>query len=159
MPPPAVPRPPVPVPASSFAATKTDASWAACLHARKPSSKTVTADVTATAAACADGSHMKPDGAPITGKQSDRDPPQSFPLEARAGRCYRAFAQAGDGITDLHLVLRDSAGIEVAHDDADRAGPVVTEDGAVCFHKDDHASVVVSVGMGSGEFALQIWRD
>jgi hypothetical protein len=93
------------------------------------------------------------------GKQADRDPPQSFPLEARAGHCYRTFAQAGDGITDLHIVVRDSAGVEVAHDDSDRAGPVVMEDGAVCFQKDDHASVVVSVGLGSGEFALQVWRD
>jgi hypothetical protein len=119
----------------------------------------VAADLSTTAAACAAATHMKPVGAPIVGKQADRDPAQSFPLEARAGHCYRAFAQAGEGIADLHLVVRDSAGIEVAHDDSDRAGPVTPEDGAVCFQKDDHASVVVSVGMGSGAFAVQVWQD
>jgi hypothetical protein len=156
---PPAPRPPVPVPVSAFASTKTDPAWATCLRARKPVSKAPAADLTATGAACASVSHMKPEGPPVVGKQADRDPVQSFPLEARAGRCYRAFAQAGEGILDLHVVVRDSAGIEVARDDADRAGPVAPEDGAVCFQKDDHASIVVSVGMGSGVFAVQVWQD
>jgi hypothetical protein len=35
----------------------------------------------------------------------------------------------------------------------------VLDDGAACFAKDDKASVVVSVGMGSGVYAVQIWSD
>jgi hypothetical protein len=33
------------------------------------------------------------------------------------------------------------------------------EEGAVCFTKDDKASIVVSVGMGSGAYAVQVWSD
>ncbi len=102
---------------------------------------------------------MKLDGATLSGKQADRDAPQAFPFEAKARHCYRAFAQAGAGIEELHLVIRDSAGVEVGQDSAPGPRPVVLEDGAVCFTKDDRATVVVSVGMGSGEYAVQIWRD
>ena len=102
---------------------------------------------------------MKLVGKTWTGKQADQDKPESFPLDARAGHCYRVYAQASEGIKDLDLVVRDSAGIAIGEDSTDDANPVVLDDGAACFAKDDKASVVVSVGMGSGVYALQIWSD
>jgi hypothetical protein len=33
------------------------------------------------------------------------------------------------------------------------------EDGVVCFSKDDKAALVVSVGMGKGSYAVQIWSN
>jgi hypothetical protein len=36
---------------------------------------------------------------------------------------------------------------------------VVLEDGAVCFTQADEASIVVSVGAGSGAYAVQVWSD
>ncbi len=102
---------------------------------------------------------MKLLGKAVAGKQADQDAPQSFPLDAKAGHCYRVYAQAAEGIRDLDLIVKDSAGVVIAEDSSDDPSPVVLDNGAVCFTKDDQATVVVSVGMGSGAFALQIWGD
>jgi hypothetical protein len=111
------------------------------------------------AKACEAATKMKLVGKTMTGKQGAEDPPQSFPLDAKGGHCYRAYAQAVDDIKDLDLVVKDSAGIVVGQDSTDDPSPVVLEDGAVCFSKDDKASVVVSVGMGKGTYAVQIWSN
>ena len=55
--------------------------------------------------------------------------------------------------------MKDSASIVVGQDSTDDPSPVVMEDGAVCFSKDDKATVVVSVGMGKGSYAVQIWSN
>jgi hypothetical protein len=102
---------------------------------------------------------MKLIGKTLTGKQADQDRPQSFPIDARAGHCYRAYARASDGIKDLDLVIEDSAGVVIGQDSTDDPSPIVLEDGAACFTKDDKATVIVSVGMGSGSYAVQIWGD
>ena len=102
---------------------------------------------------------MKLLGSTLTGKQADQDGPQSFPFDARSSHCYRVFARASEGIKELHLVVQDSAGVALAEDSTRDAATVTPTEGAVCFSKDDRASVVVSVGMGGGEYALQIWQD
>jgi hypothetical protein len=119
----------------------------------------VSSDVAAMAKACEKSTRMKLLGRTLTGKQADEDKPQSLPFDAKANHCYRVYAQAADGIKDLDLVIKDSAGVVVGQDSTDDPTPVVLEDGAVCFTKDDKASVVVSVGMGSGAYAVQIWTD
>jgi hypothetical protein len=141
------------------ATTKTDPAWAACHRSFQAKGKDVSADVAAMAKACAAATRMKLLGTTLTGKQADQDPPQSFPFDAKGGHCYRAYAQASEGIKDLDLVVKDSAGIAAGQDATDDPSPVVLEDGAVCFGKDDKASVVVSVGMGKGAYAVQIWGD
>lgn len=151
--------PPPPVPTSAVATTKTDAAWAACHQSFKATAKDVGKDVAAMGKACEAATKMKPSGKPMTGKQADENPPQSFPFDAKASHCYRAYAQATDGIKDLDLVIKDSAGVVVAQDSTDDPSPVVSEDGAVCFSKDDKASVIVSVGMGKGNYAVQLWSN
>jgi type IV secretory pathway VirB10-like protein len=153
----AAPPPPPPVPTSSVATTKSDPSWVACHASFKAKGKEVSQDVEAMAKLCAAPTKMKLVGKTLTGKQADQDAPQTFPFDAKAGRCYRAYAQASDGIKDLDLVVKDSAGVIVGQDTTDDSSPVVMEDGAVCFSKDDKAAVVVSVGMGKGSYAVQIW--
>lgn len=95
----------------------------------------------------------------LTGKQADQDPPQSFAFEAKASHCYRAYARAADGIKELDLAIKDSFGAVAAEGASENQSPIVPEGGSVCFSKDDKACVVVSVGMGSGSYALQIWGD
>jgi len=119
----------------------------------------VAKDVAAMAKACAKETKMKIVGQTIAGKQGDQDPPQSYPLKAEANHCYRVYAQAAEGIKDLDLAIKDSAGAVAGEDSTDDASPVVMEDGAVCFKEKDAATVVVSVGMGGGAYALQIWAD
>jgi hypothetical protein len=102
---------------------------------------------------------MKLVGTTLTGKQAAEDAPQIFPFEARGSHCYRVYAQAGGTIKDLDVVVKDSAGTAVGQDSTEDPSPVVLEDGEVCFQKDDRATVVLSVGMGKGSYALQIWGD
>lgn len=155
----AAPPPPPPAPTSTVATTKNDASWAGCHQSYKAGGKDVNKDVAAMAGGCKAATKMKPSGKTLTGKQADQDAPQSYPLDAKANHCYRVYAQASDGIKDLDVVVKDSAGVIVGQDSTDDPSPVVLEDGAVCFSKDDKASIVVSVGMGKGNYALQIWSD
>jgi hypothetical protein len=166
VPPPAVtdstpppPPPPPPAPTSAVATTKTDATWAGCHQSFKARGKDVAADVAAMSKACAPVTKMKLVGKTLLGKQGAEDPPQVFPFDAKASHCYRAYAQASEGIKDLDVVVKDSAGIVVGQDSTDDPSPVVLEDGVVCFSKDDKATFVVSVGMGKGSYAVQIWGN
>jgi hypothetical protein len=150
---------PTPAPASTVANAKTDESWVSCHQSFRASAKDVSRDVAAMAKACEKPTGMKLLGKTITGKQADEDKPQSFGLDAKASHCYRVYAQAADGIKDLDLAIKDSAGVVVGQDSTDDPSPVLLENGAVCFTKDDKATLVVSVGMGSGVYAVQIWQD
>jgi len=155
----ATPPPPPPAPTSTVATTKSDASWAGCHQSYQAKKKDVSKDVAAMADSCKAVTKMKLSGKTLTGKQADQDAPQSFPLDAKSGHCYRAYAQASDGIKDLDVVIKDSAQIVAGQDSTDDPSPVVQEDGAVCFSKDDKATVVVAVGMSKGNYAVQIWSD
>jgi hypothetical protein len=151
--------PPPANPGSKKATKKNDGAWATCHQSYKANNKEVAKDVEAMAKGCAAVTKMKLVGKTLTGKQSDQDPPQSFPLKAEANHCYRVYAQAADGIKDLDLALKDSTGAVAGDDSTDDPSPVILEDGAVCFTEADAATVVVSVGMGKGRFAVQIWGD
>ncbi len=153
------PPPPPPVPTSAVATTKSDPSWASCHQSYKAKGKDVSRDVAEMAAACAKVTKMKKVGKTVKGKQGAEDAPQTFPFDAKANHCYRAYAQAADSIQDLDVVIKDSAGIVVGQDSTDDPSPVVLEDGAVCFSKDDKATAIVSVGMGKGAYAVEIWGD
>jgi hypothetical protein len=115
--------------------------------------------VAAMAKACQAATKMKLIGKTLTGKQSDQQPPQSFPLKAEAKHCYRVYAQAAEGIKDLDLAIKDSTGAIAGDDSTDDPSPVVLEDGAVCYTESDASTVVVSVGMGTGAYAVQVWGD
>jgi hypothetical protein len=150
---------PAPIDKSSKKATKKqDASWADC-HAKLRLSGSAEAAVGTMGKACAKVTGMKLHGKTISGKQDAEGQPDKFPLMAQAGKCYRAYAYADKGITDLDLVILDSVGDTAGEDSTDDPSPVVMEDGAVCFKVQDAATVVVSVGAGKGKYALQIWSD
>jgi hypothetical protein len=155
----ATPPPPPPAPTSTVATTKNDPTWATCHQSYQAKKKDVSKDVAAMADGCKAITKMKVMGKTLTGKQADQDAPQSFPLDAKGGHCYRVYAQASDGIKDLDVVIKDSAQIVAGQDSTDDPSPVVLEDGAVCFSKDDKASIVVAVGMGKGNYAVQVWSD
>ena len=157
--PPILPLPPAPNPVSTKVTAKSDPAWAACHRGFEAKKKDVVRDVQAMALGCAKVTSMKIVGKTLTGKQGDQDPPQTFPLNAEAGHCYRVYSQASDGIRDLDLAIKDGAGAVAGEDSTDDASPVLLEDGAVCFKEADSATIVVSVGLGKGTYALEIWRD
>ena len=138
---------------------KVDPAWAACHRGHEVRKKDPARDVQAMALACAKATNMKLVGKTLTGKQSDQDPPQTFPLSAEAGHCYRVYSQASEGIRDLDLAIKDSTGAVAGEDSTDDASPVILEDGAVCFKEADSATIIVSVGMGKGTYALEVWKD
>ncbi|MGO9833850.1 MAG: hypothetical protein ACLP1X_06515 [Polyangiaceae bacterium] len=144
---------------SKKATKKNDPTFASCHQSYKAKNKDVSKDVAAMAKACQAVTKMKLIGKTFTGKQSDQQPPQTFPLKAEAKHCYRVYAQAADGIKDLDLAIKDSTGAIAGDDSTDDPSPVVLEDGAVCFTESDASTVVVSVGMGSGAYAVQVWGD
>jgi len=152
--------PKVPVRSSEVATIRSGGPPAGCLRKRKATpASDVARGVAATAKQCEAGAKTKLVGRTIAGKQADREKPQAFPLEAKAQHCYRAYAQAGEGIRNIDVSIDDSAGIAVAEEATDEPSAVVPREGAVCFGRDDRASVVVSVGAGGGEYAVQIWGD
>jgi hypothetical protein len=157
--PPTVSLPPTPVSRSVVATAKTDPSWATCHRSDNSQGDDVAKGVTAIAHACEAATKMKQVGKTMLAKQGAEDPPQSFPLEAKANHCYRAYAKGTREIKDLDLGIKDSAGVLLGQDSTEDAAPIVLRDGAVCFQRDDQASVVVSVGMGRGAYALQVWSD
>jgi hypothetical protein len=138
---------------------KNDPAWAACHRTYDPRKKDASRDVEAMARGCARVTKMTLVGKTLTGRQSDQDPPQTFPLTAEANHCYRVYAQASEGIKDLDLAIKDSNGALAGEDSTDDSSPVIVEDGAVCFKEADSATIVVSVGLGKGTYAVQIWKD
>ena len=150
---------PPPSAGSTKVSVKNDPAWAACHRSYDPRLKDVSRDVDAMARGCAKVTKMTLVGKALTGKQGDQDPPQTFPLTVEANHCYRVYAQASDGVKDLDLAIKDGAGAIAAEDSTDDASPVIVEDGAVCFKEADSAVLVVSVGLGKGTYAVEIWKD
>jgi hypothetical protein len=95
----------------------------------------------------------------LNGTQSAASRPQTFRWKAEGGHCYRAYGVGGPGIINLDILVADSNGAVLGQDGNDGAAPVVLEGGAICFKQDDEAAVVVSVGDGTGEFAVEVWED
>jgi hypothetical protein len=93
------------------------------------------------------------------GQQAASNAPQIQPLHAQANHCYRVYGVAAATIQDLDVLIKDSTGAPAGEDTTDDPTPVVLEDGAVCFTQADEASIVVSIGAGSGAYALQVWSD
>src|SRR5260370_19012526 len=150
--------PPPSSPASTKAATKSEPAWATC-HEKFKAKGNPAADVAALAKGCAKASKMKPVGKTLTGKQSDAGPPQSYPLKAEANHCYRVFAQGQSTITNLDVAIKDSSGNIVAQDGSSSPTAIVLDDAPPSFIAKDAATVVVSVGSGSGKYAVQIWGN
>jgi hypothetical protein len=156
--PPKTPPPP-PNAGSTKVTVKTDPAWAACHHGYEAKKKDPVKDVAALSQGCANVAKLTQVGKTLTGKQSDQDPPQSFPLAAEAGHCYRLYAQGSEGIRDLDVAIKDSTGALAGEDATDDPSPVLLDDGLVCFKVADAATVIVSVGLGKGTYALEIWKD
>lgn len=153
--PPMASMPPPGVAGSKKAKRKPDGALAACGGAMKAQAKDPADLVKRIGEGCAAASKMKPVSPMLRGQQSDRDPHQENKLRAEANHCYRVYVAGDEGVKDVVVVLRDSAGDIVA----EAPGPAVPEDGAVCFTTADEVSLLVGVGSGKGAWAAQVWGD
>lgn len=144
---------------SKVADRMTSTSYSACHSSYVMKTQDVASEVAKMAQGCAALTKMHPLGNPTPFTQAASNAPQSLPFKAQANHCYRVYGAATSGIKDLDLVMKDSAGAIAGEDSTDDPTPVVLEDGVVCFKQNDDATVVASVGDGSGSFALQVWSD
>jgi hypothetical protein len=117
------------------------------------------ADVAAIGKACADSTKLRALGAISSGTQKPDAVAQRFPFAAQAGHCYRAYGAAASGVTDFSVFILDSTGAAAARGHTDGTRVAAPSDGALCFHEDDAANVVVTIGRGAGAFAVQLWSD
>ena len=116
-------------------------------------------DVAAIVKACASATKQKSAGGAWSGNQKPDAPAQRFPFAAAAGRCYRVYGSAAAGISDMSILVVDSAGATAAQGHADGGRVIAPAGGSVCFREADQAAVVVSVGRGMGAFAVQLTSD
>jgi hypothetical protein len=137
---------------------KHDPAWAAC-HASFKSKAAPEAAVAAMAKGCAAATKMRMLGKPESATIDSQGQPRSYPLHAKAGKCYRVYGWADPGVTDLDVVLLDSTGATAGEDETTDSSPVIAEDGAVCFKVEDYATIVARVETGKGKVALQVWSD
>lgn len=152
--PPMATMPPPGVAGSKKAKRRHDAALSACAIAAAPS-KDPADTVKRLGEGCAAPSKMKPVGTMLRGQQSEREGHQENRFRAEANHCYRVYVAGEEGVRDLVVVLRDSAGDIVAEAPA----PAVPDDGPVCFTAGDEVSVLVGVGAGKGAWAAQVWGD
>ncbi len=141
-------------PGSTKATSKNDPSWVACHSSFKAKGKSQAADVAALAKGCAKATKMKM----IKAAASKTGDAQTWPLKAKANKCYRVYVQGADG-TKIDASIKDSTGAVAGAASGDGSTAVVLDDGAVCFKEADSATVAVSVKSGSGGYAVQIWGD
>jgi len=144
---------------SHVADRMTSPGYSACHSSYVMKTQDVATEVAKMAQGCAAVTKMHPLGNPVPFSQSAANAPQSTPFKAQANHCYRVYGSATSGIKDLDLLIKDSTGAIAGEDSTDDPTPVVLEDGVVCFKQNDDATVVASVGDGSGSFALQVWSD
>jgi hypothetical protein len=124
-----------------------------------PANASPPTDVAAIGRSCADPTKLHPLGAVSSGTQKPDAVAQRFPFAAQAGHCYRAYGSAAPSVTDFSVFILDSTGATAARGHADGARVATPPDGALCFHDADAANVVVTIGRGSGPFAVQLWSD
>jgi hypothetical protein len=147
------------VTASNKATLKLNPAWGRC-HANVAITTEEPGAVAAkVAAGCGDVTKMHRAFGPFAGNQAAANAPQSYKWKAQAGHCYRAYGAGAGSIKNVDLLIKDSAGIVLGQSDADDNAPVALREGAVCFKVDDDASVVVSVGDGTGAYAVEVWSD
>jgi len=150
---------PAPGSSSQKAERRTNPAWAPCHATFKPAAGAdLAASVDQMAKGCLDTTKMHMVDS-FQGSQKATNLPQAFAFHADANHCYRAYAVAGGGVQDLDLLIKDSTGAVAGEDSTDDPTPVVQEDGAVCFKTADDATAVVSIGAGSGSYAVQVWGD
>jgi hypothetical protein len=153
-------RNPPPFALGSKHAKKTDhPEWGACHAAFKVAGDPAKA-VDALGNACAAATKTKSAGAAMTGTQNaTTTQPVTYKFHGQAKKCYRLYGVAGTGVKSLVAVITDPEGAEIAQYHTDDVTPFIAPDEAMCFADETDASIVVSVGIGDGPYALSVWSE
>ena len=145
--------------ASSKVTLKLNPAWATCHSGFVPAGEQPAAVASALALTCGAVTHFHKVGEAFAGSQAAAAAPQAYRWSAKAGHCYRAYGAGAPSIKTMDVFIKDSAGIVLGQSASDDRAPVALDAGAVCFKEDDDAAVVVSIGDGSGAYAVELWGD
>lgn len=138
-------------------AARTGNPWVDCYRRFEPTSDAVN-DLERLGAACAARAGMRALGPIHDGAEQRGDgQPERFVFQARAGRCYRAFAVGGPGVEDLDLAVYGPDGKLAAADVSRDRWPVVPPRGPACADRDGLYTVAISVARGAGPYVVQVW--
>lgn len=155
----AAPESPQPVAERSEAhapLARTGNAWADCYRRFQPSAEPGL-DLARLAESCAVPAGLRPVTPVHAGAQREGDAPERFAFRVRRGRCYRAFAVGGAGVSDLDLAVYDAGGELVTGDVSRDRWPVVPPRGPLCAEREELYTIAVGVTRGSGAYLLQIW--
>jgi hypothetical protein len=94
----------------------------------------------------------------VTTEHAAGRPALVYGLPLQKDRCYRVFAAAGPGVTDLDAILTDAQGNPLAADRFQDSAPILGPQGPVCPPEDGAYRLILSVEAGSGPVSFQIWH-
>ncbi|NUP04684.1 MAG: hypothetical protein HOW73_01335 [Polyangiaceae bacterium] len=129
--------------------------WTRCLEGLQAETDPVR-DVTRLVAVCGPVTGMDPVGDGIIEGAIAEGAPVTLELPMAKGRCYRVFAAADRGVSELDVEVRTSRGTIVASDHTTGRIAVAQPDRPFCTGADDTAAITVRSGPGSGAFALEV---
>jgi hypothetical protein len=93
----------------------------------------------------------------LEGSVAEGQPPVTERMRAVRGECYRVFAAADRGVSDLDVAVRSSRGVMIASDGGEDGWPIVQPDRPFCALEDDGVTVEISARKGAGRFAAEVW--
>jgi hypothetical protein len=131
--------------------------WVRCYGSFHPAGDPVK-DVTRLALLCGPENGMRRlSKAPFEGAVAEGAPGITTTFEARRGECYRVFAVADAGVTDLDVTVHSSRGAPVAADHGEDAWPIVQPDRPFCPLEKDVYTLEIAAHRGRGRFAAEVW--
>jgi hypothetical protein len=116
-------------------------------------------DFTALIASCGTPTGLVEYAKPVTGKLHHKvDKRDTFALKLLGGMCYRYFAVADSGISDLDILIEKPNGALIADDK--QTSPVAIVDGDKTWCMDEDADYVFAIqvdGTGKGSYMFGVW--
>ena len=110
-------------------------------------------------AACGTPTGLAEYAKPVTGKLHHvHDKRDTYTLKLLSGMCYRYFAVADTGITDLDILVQKTNGALVADDKQTSQVAIIESDKAWCMDADAEYEFHLEIeGSGKGGYTFGVW--
>ena len=143
-------------PKSSF--PKKTADEASCWRSVSPTGQ-AQKDFSSLTAACGQPTGLLEYAKPVTGKlHATKDKRDTYALDLQKGLCYRYFAVADQGITDLDILVQKPGGALVADDKQNGPVAIIESDKTWCMDEDARYEFHVEIdGPGTGGYVFGVW--
>jgi hypothetical protein len=132
--------------------------WVSCYGGFHPSDSP-RKDVTRLGLLCGPPNGMgRANEASLEGAVDETKAPSTHRFQARRGECYRIFAVADRGVSDLNVAVYSSRGSKLATDHGEDRWPIVHPERPFCTFDDDTFAVHFRARRGAGRYAAEIWK-